>query len=499
MKKYWFLDTALILSLVLTVACGSPGKDDKPSIRILSPRNQHTIVLGEAIRVESRARDDHNISQVELRINGVQVDLVDAQKGENSVLVEQSWQPTDVGTYDLAVIAFDNRGQASETALISVNVLPAATSTPTPVPTATPTLTPIPAADCTYNATFVSDVTIPDNTHLAPGTEFVKTWRLRNTGTCNWGSGFQFVFVKGAQMSGPASVSVPPTSSGATVDVSVSLKAPQEPGTHRGTWRLRAPDGRDFGDRPFVQIVVPPPFTPTPSATTPAPKPDLDITLISGNTKLLVGQPLALEVTVRNEGKAATDRAALVRAMLRTGLEIQGSVPTLPVGGQEATALGHMFDAPADLEVLISVDPDNEIAEENEENNSERIVVVVNPSLYATRTITATAGLSFDLDDGASEMDKLDIEWREVEGTVFLGLLNGAGAAPLSGAADGISYALAAGLTWETDQLALADLAEGVMFGFRTSDDRVGYAQVDTTLSAARTSARLTYLVWDWP
>jgi PKD repeat protein len=456
-------------------------------------------VLGETLKIESRARDDQGISQVELRINGVQVDLIDAQKGETSFLAEQSWQPTEVGTYDVAVIAFDNRGQASETALIVVSVLPTATPTPTPQPTPTPTQTPTQAVDCVYNATFVSDVTIPDNTQLAPGTEFVKTWRLRNTGTCDWGTGFAFVFTKGAQMNGPASVSVQPTSKGMTVDVSVSLRAPQEPGTHRGTWRMRTPDGRDFGERPFVQIVVPSPFTPTASPTVPAPKPDLDITLISGNMELLVGQSLALDVTVRNQGAAATDRAALVRAVLRTGLEIEGSIPTLPAGGQATTSLSHTFDEPADLQVFIAVDPDDEIAEEDEENNTEEVTVVVNPSLYATRTITATPGLSFDLDDGTSETDKLDIEWREVEGTVFVGLLNGAGAAPLSGEADSISFTLVAGLNWETEQLALADLAEGVLFGFRTSDGRIGYARVDATLNAARTNARLTYRVWDWP
>jgi len=32
------------------------------------------------------------------------------------------------------------------------------------------------AVTCTYRATFVADVTIPDNTVIPPGTSFVKTW-----------------------------------------------------------------------------------------------------------------------------------------------------------------------------------------------------------------------------------------------------------------------------------------------------------------------------------
>ena len=43
-------------------------------------------------------------------------------------------------------------------------------------------------APCTYRATFLGDVTIPDNTLISPGQPFRKTWRLRNDGTCAWGS-----------------------------------------------------------------------------------------------------------------------------------------------------------------------------------------------------------------------------------------------------------------------------------------------------------------------
>ena len=45
------------------------------------------------------------------------------------------------------------------------------------------------AVTCTYRATFLADVTIPDNTVIPPGTSFVKTWKLRNDGNCAWGPG----------------------------------------------------------------------------------------------------------------------------------------------------------------------------------------------------------------------------------------------------------------------------------------------------------------------
>lgn len=502
----------LVLAMILVVACGGPGDDEKPSVTILSPRDQHPLVLGETLKVESRAKDDDSVSEIELRVNGTQVALYNVPEGQKSFRVEQSWVPPDAGSYVIAVVAFDGNGQESPPARITIHVeaAPAPTLPPTPtlLPTAsaTPTITPgkevLGPSACTYDAVFVTDVTIPDNMELAPGTEFVKTWRLRNSGTCDWGAGFQFVFVKGEQMGGPASVAVAPTNTGATVDISVHFQAPRKAATHRGAWRMRTPGGQEFGDRPFVQVVVPPPATQTPEPSPPAtaaPKPDLDITLISGNLELLVGQQMTLRVTVRNHGPGTTEQSALLRAVLQEGLELESSVSTLPVGGEGVALLTYTFDAPADLELVIAVDPDDEIAEKDEGNNTERIPVVVDPPLYLTRTITVTPGLSFDLDDAVTETESLDIEWRVVEGTVRLGLLNGAGAALLDGEAESISYALAAGLTWETEQLPLDDLAEGSLVGFRTSDDRIGYARIEAVLDEARTSARLTCLLWDWP
>jgi hypothetical protein len=157
-------------------------------------------------------------------------------------------------------------------------IVPTATPlapTNTPLPTFTPvppTATPIPIP-CD-RAQFISDVTIPDNTEIGAGTTFVKTWRLKNSGSCTWTSGYAVVFYNGDAMSGPSSASittgtVPP---GSTVDVSVSLIAPINPGTYRGNWRLRNTAGALFGignnaDQSFwVQIKSVAP-TPTPSPT----------------------------------------------------------------------------------------------------------------------------------------------------------------------------------------------------------------------------------------
>jgi hypothetical protein len=120
----------------------------------------------------------------------------------------------------------------------------------------------------------VSDVSVPDNTEIGAGTTFVKTWRLKNNGSCTWTSGYTLVFYNGDAMSGPASApitngTIPP---GSTVDISVSLIAPITPGTYKGNWRIRNSGGALFGignnaDQSFwVQIKSVAP-TPTPSPT----------------------------------------------------------------------------------------------------------------------------------------------------------------------------------------------------------------------------------------
>jgi hypothetical protein len=134
----------------------------------------------------------------------------------------------------------------------TVAVQPTSTAVPTNTPPATavpppPTAT-VQAIPCD-RATFVKDVTYPDNTEVAVGTTFVKTWRLKNSGSCTWTSGYSVVFVGGDAMNGPASAqlttgTVPP---GGTIDVSVTLKAPDTAGTYRGDWKLRNSAGALFG------------------------------------------------------------------------------------------------------------------------------------------------------------------------------------------------------------------------------------------------------------
>ncbi|MCS7286468.1 MAG: NBR1-Ig-like domain-containing protein [Anaerolineae bacterium] len=134
------------------------------------------------------------------------------------------------------------------------------TPTPSPLLEATPLIreatTRASAVDCTFDARWVADVTVPDGAVFAPGTPFIKTWRVRNTGTCAWEPGTQLVFVSGDPMGGPGMVNAPALPPGAQTDVSVSLIAPSTPGTYQGNYQFRAPDGTHFGPLIRVKIVV---------------------------------------------------------------------------------------------------------------------------------------------------------------------------------------------------------------------------------------------------
>ncbi|MFN3762162.1 MAG: NBR1-Ig-like domain-containing protein, partial [Anaerolineae bacterium] len=72
---------------------------------------------------------------------------------------------------------------------VQVTIVVTTTPPPSQLPLPSPEVTPptqeaIPG--CTLNARWVADVTVPDNTAFAPNTPFVKTWRVRNSGTCAW-------------------------------------------------------------------------------------------------------------------------------------------------------------------------------------------------------------------------------------------------------------------------------------------------------------------------
>ncbi len=103
----------------------------------------------------------------------------------------------------------------------------------------------------------------------------MKTWQIKNTGTCTWGPGYSLIFAGGDIMNGPQSVPLPTVNPGDLFDISVNLTAPANGGVYLGDWEFQRPDGTRFGvnsngvDMIWVKIsvsyiVVGPTGTPNP-------------------------------------------------------------------------------------------------------------------------------------------------------------------------------------------------------------------------------------------
>lgn len=119
---------------------------------------------------------------------------------------------------------------------------------------------------CVDEARFVEDLTIPDYSVVLPEATLDKRWSMQNSGSCDWGPGYQLVRLGEDQLWGPNEVALYPGRAGATVVWQVILTAPLEPGNYVSRWQARTPDGRLFGDIVYMLIVVALP-TPTPTAT----------------------------------------------------------------------------------------------------------------------------------------------------------------------------------------------------------------------------------------
>jgi hypothetical protein len=143
----------------------------------------------------------------------------------------------------------------------------AAAAGPLPVAKALSAATASPAPDsCIDGMAWVANLQTDDQDMstspvMQPGQAFTKSWRLRNTGTCDWSPDFTLIYRMGnapaAQMGGKAfkvGQVVPP---GETADVSVDLVAPTAPGVYQGFWQITDATGTPFGERIWVGVRVP--------------------------------------------------------------------------------------------------------------------------------------------------------------------------------------------------------------------------------------------------
>lgn len=157
-----------------------------------------------------------------------------------------------------------------------------ATLAPSFTPTFTATLGPSIPCD---SAAFVSE-TIPDGTNFQPATAFIKTWRVRNVGTCTWNGSYAIVFDHGEKLGAPDAVPFPGTVvPGQEVDLSLSMTSPAAAGSYESYWKFRNSSGVIFVTNPFfvkINVVLP---TLPPPAVMPSTKAVMNqVSIAAGST-----------------------------------------------------------------------------------------------------------------------------------------------------------------------------------------------------------------------
>lgn len=149
--------------------------------------------------------------------------------------------------------------------------LPIATWTPVPIFfTSTPNLALTPSVTGTpptatvnsgafafgcNNLALVRDVTYPSGTTVAPGESFVKTWKVQNTGSCDWLGSYTLVVVSDDYFDSSWNKLGRVVKPGDWAELSVFVDAPKSGGTYSASWRLT--DGANaFGATLGLTVVV---------------------------------------------------------------------------------------------------------------------------------------------------------------------------------------------------------------------------------------------------
>jgi hypothetical protein len=182
------------------------------------------------------------------------------------------------------------------------------------------TNTPVPAEGCDQAAAGYPkiDITIDDDTEMAPGQAFTKIWRVVNVGTCTWTTDYDVVFFSGELMGAPSSLALNTTvAKDQSVDLAIDMVAPASPGTYQGNWKLRNAAGILFGigpgsESPFwVRIKVVSATTAT-STPTPTPTPTVAVQA-SGSVQLAINDTLDLDsLQVNGSGPDLRYRTTLI-------------------------------------------------------------------------------------------------------------------------------------------------------------------------------------------
>mmetsp|Transcript_11976 Transcript_11976/g.17853 ORF Transcript_11976/g.17853 Transcript_11976/m.17853 type:complete len:759 (+) Transcript_11976:84-2360(+) len=105
-----------------------------------------------------------------------------------------------------------------------------------------------------YSVSFVTDVTIPDNSEHPCGSLITKTWRVKNTGNLAWPTGVYLIWTE-TKFEVEDEIPVPALAPGKEGDVSIVLRVPAKAGTHQSQSFKLSSEGNTFeGDQLWALV-----------------------------------------------------------------------------------------------------------------------------------------------------------------------------------------------------------------------------------------------------
>lgn len=193
------------------------------------------------------------------------------------VLIGCSQQPTTVPTSDAQssavaatlnamqtqIAAQPSQAPATVAATVAPTTAPTATTAPTvaATPTTAPaTVIPVKVGSVDLGPSLrvgdVIDVDFPDGTYVNTGMTFTKTWKITNVGTATWPANTKIVSVDDNPFALADTTIGQVVSNGQSVEIKVTLKAPESAANYKAKFMLETPDGKKFGigaefDQPF--------------------------------------------------------------------------------------------------------------------------------------------------------------------------------------------------------------------------------------------------------
>ncbi len=219
----------LAMMVILLSACG-------PSDESLTPTIDATLIYAQAAQA------------VAVQFTQTSAALTAAAPTQtNTPAPTIAASPTPFATQPLFTLPTSETSQPFSvfTLTLSLSLLP---------PQATPTGPP-----CNDSA-YLRDVGTPDGTVLKSNQPFAKGWLIQNSGTCNWAVGYHLVRVGGNTDFGgdfyairfPSDIVL----AGATVEISLNLIAPKQPGTYEARYQMYTNLDIPFGTGMTVAVEV---------------------------------------------------------------------------------------------------------------------------------------------------------------------------------------------------------------------------------------------------